>query len=242
MNDLVPFEYESFKVREAVWPDPRTVRFPMETIGRILGATQVRPEKTIARIIQRQPLLQGLGMDVTVTSVLRARSYPLRVYSIDEIYQIAIYSKLPRRNEFLLAYPRLKEAEILGRFQRVAPKDARERYAIDVLDRILSLSEQDSERLKARRELMEAFGRSRDTVARWVRRREAREIPPLRKGRSDAGKLRKFAEELRQRVWAIAAKQPDLKALEIWEIVGKAASYATVCRWRRQAPGREIAA
>ena len=276
-NELVPFEYESFKVREAVWPDPsatirqahggeqsrttlragpRSVRFPRAEVGRLFRGdhgchsdTHVmsarRAQNLVQIIIRRNPPLQSLGTPLAVRGLPGTpgdREYTAICYSMDEIYQLAIHSQLPGARNFLHIYPRLKEAEILGRFERVAPKDARERYAIERLDEILALGTRARESGEVKREMMEAFGRSRSTITRWARRRETRLIPPLRKGRSDAGKLRRFPEDLRQQVWAIIRREPEIKTKKVWELVEKRASYATVRYWRQQAQGREIAA
>ena len=53
MNDLVPFEYESFKVRESVWPDPRTVRFPRAE-GATLNAARPPLDTTRGRQASRK--------------------------------------------------------------------------------------------------------------------------------------------------------------------------------------------
>ncbi|MDL1940674.1 hypothetical protein [Candidatus Jettenia sp. AMX1] len=69
---LVPFNFQTFQTKEAVWGLDKNelikmFRVTRRGIAEMAGSKQRNPQKAIDRIIERNPYLKGLGIPVTVT-------------------------------------------------------------------------------------------------------------------------------------------------------------------------------
>lgn len=115
--ELRPFAHGEIRIDETLWDlklaGLKRFRITREAMGRLFGASF--PTQYISKLAKRNRHLENLGTVVTVTTVLRDRVYETVTYDPDEVYQFAVFSKLPRARHFLLHYIEFRDAVLTER-------------------------------------------------------------------------------------------------------------------------------
>jgi transposase-like protein len=129
ISQLVPFQFKNFVFPETL--NDLTVkevihrhRFTRKAIGVAWDAKF--PQQYIDKLIERHPDI-GEGMQVTVTCEsftvkgVTGQEYFVKTHDTLEIYQMAIYSELPRAKEFLKVFPEFLCAVCSGLAKTLPP-------------------------------------------------------------------------------------------------------------------------